>query len=171
MQLKQTRWFINNTTLLLRVLESEKSRIKPLGDLVFAGVRGNSWFLDSCLPSVSSQRRKEGVLRGLLFKGSPLPSPPFTPFPDSSVGKESTCNARDLDLIPGLGRSPGEGKGYPLQYSGLENSMDCISPRGCKSWTWLSNFHVLTHSLTPLLGCSLYNLFISQRLHFLILSY
>ena len=42
----------------------------------------------------------------------------------SSAGKESTCNAGDLGLIPGLGRSPGEGKGYPLQYSGLENPMD-----------------------------------------------
>ena len=46
--------------------------------------------------------------------------------PFGSAGKESTCNARDLGLIPGLGRSPGEGKGYPLQYSVLENSMDCI---------------------------------------------
>ena len=43
-------------------------------------------------------------------------------FPDSSVGKESTCNARDLGLIPGLGRSPEERKDYPLWYSGLENS-------------------------------------------------
>ena len=51
-------------------------------------------------------------------------------FPDSSVGKESTCNVGDPGLIPGLGRSPGEGKGYPLQYSGLENSMD--SPWGRK---------------------------------------
>ena len=40
--------------------------------------------------------------------------------PDSSVGKESSCNEGDLGLIPGLGRSSGEGKGYPLQYSGLE---------------------------------------------------
>ena len=47
-------------------------------------------------------------------------------FPDSSVGKESTCNAGDSSSIPGLGRLTGEGKGYPLQYSGLENSMDCI---------------------------------------------
>ena len=44
-------------------------------------------------------------------------------FPCGSAGKESACNAGDLDSIPGLGRSPGEGKGYPLQYSGLENSM------------------------------------------------
>ena len=47
-------------------------------------------------------------------------------FPCGSAGKESICNAGDLGLIPGLGRSPGEGKGYPLQYSGLENSMGCI---------------------------------------------
>ena len=47
-------------------------------------------------------------------------------FPCGSAGKESTCNVGDLGSIPGLGRSPGEGKGYPRQYSGLENSMECI---------------------------------------------
>ena len=52
-------------------------------------------------------------------------------FSGGSAGNESTCNVGDLDLIPGLGRSPGEGKG-PLQYSGLENSMDCVSPWGLK---------------------------------------
>ena len=51
--------------------------------------------------------------------------------PCGSAGKESTCNVRYLGSIPGLGRSPGEGKGYTLQYSGLENSMD-YSPWGCK---------------------------------------
>ena len=45
---------------------------------------------------------------------------------NGSAGKESACNAGDLGSIPGMGRSPGEGKGYPLQYSGLENSTDCI---------------------------------------------
>ena len=50
----------------------------------------------------------------------------FMGFPGSLAGKESACNAGDLGLIPGLGRCPGEGKGYPLLYSGLENSMDCI---------------------------------------------
>ena len=45
-------------------------------------------------------------------------------FPGGSDGKESACNARDPDLIPGSGRSPGEGNGYPVQYSCLENSMD-----------------------------------------------
>ena len=50
----------------------------------------------------------------------------FLGFPGGSAGKESACNAGDLGSIPGLGRSPGEGNSYPLQYSGLENSMDCI---------------------------------------------
>ena len=45
-------------------------------------------------------------------------------FPDSSAGKESACNVGNLGSIPGLGRSPGEGKGYSLQYSGLKNCMD-----------------------------------------------
>ena len=48
--------------------------------------------------------------------------------PCGSTGKESACNVGDLGSIPGLGRSPGEGRGYPLQYSGLENSMDLYSP-------------------------------------------
>ena len=48
-------------------------------------------------------------------------------FPGGSYGKESPCNVGDLSSIPGLGRSPGEGNGYPLQCSGLENSMDCIA--------------------------------------------
>ena len=55
-----------------------------------------------------------------------LPTPVFLGFPCGSAGKESSCNAGDLGSIPGLGRSPGEGKGYPLQYSGLKNSIDCI---------------------------------------------
>jgi len=56
-------------------------------------------------------------------------------FPGGSAGKEFTCNGGDLGLIPGLGRSPGEGKGYPFQYSGLENSMDCIFHEVTKSQT------------------------------------
>ena len=52
---------------------------------------------------------------------------------DSSVGKESTCNAGDPGWIPGSGRSTGEGKGYPLQYTGLENFMDCIVHEVAKS--------------------------------------
>ena len=62
-------------------------------------------------------------------------------FPYDSAGKESTCNAEALGLIPELGRFPGEGKDYPLQYSDLEKSMDCIVHGVPKSWTQLSDFH------------------------------
>ena len=62
-------------------------------------------------------------------------------FPGGSAGKESACNAGDLGSIPMLGRSPGEGSEYPLQYSCLENSMNCIVQAVTKSRTWLSDFH------------------------------
>ena len=62
-----------------------------------------------------------------------------------SASKESTCNAGDLGSIPGLGGSPGEGKSYPLQYFGLENSMDCIVHGVAKGLTRLSDFHFLLH--------------------------
>jgi len=75
-----------------------------------------------------------------------LPTPVFLGFPGGSAGKESTCDAGDLGLIPGLGRSPGEGKGYPLQYSGLENSMDCIVHGVTESWTRLSDLHFHFHT-------------------------
>ena len=61
-----------------------------------------------------------------------------------SAGKEPACNVGDLCSVPGLGRSPGEGKGYPLQYSGLENSMDCIVRGVTKSETQLSDFHIIS---------------------------
>ena len=66
-----------------------------------------------------------GDSRGKPF-GSPLA---HQGFPGGSAGKEFDCNATDLDPIRVLERSPGEGKGYPFQYSGLENSMDCIVHR------------------------------------------
>ena len=69
--------------------------------------------------------------RGVLYPG----------FPCGSAGKESICNVGDLGSIPGLGRFLGEGNGYPLQYSGPENSMDCTVHGVAKSWTWLSDFH------------------------------
>ena len=62
-------------------------------------------------------------------------------FPHGSAGKESTCNAGDLGSTPGLGRSPGEEKGSPLQYSGLENSMDCTVYGVAKSQTQTERLH------------------------------
>ena len=82
--------------------------------------------LDSRLCSIQPNISHDG----LCIKG----------FPSGSAGKESTCKAGDLCLIPGLGRSPEEGNGYPLQYSGLENSTDCIDHVVTKTWTQLSDF-------------------------------
>ena len=62
-------------------------------------------------------------------------------FPCGSADKESVRNEGDPGSIPGLGRSPGEGKGYPLQHSGLENSMDCIVHEVAKTQTRLSDLH------------------------------
>ena len=70
-----------------------------------------------------------------------LPTPVFLGFPGGSAGKESDCNTGDLGLIPELGRSPGEGNGHPLQYSGLETSMNFIVHGVAKSRTRLSHFH------------------------------
>ena len=85
--------------------------------LIHSSLRDSSFYLSSACPFSSSS-----FLQG---------------FPCGSAGKESACNAGDLGSIPGLGRSPGEGKGYPLQDSGLENSVHGVR----KNWTRLSNFH------------------------------
>ena len=77
----------------------------------------------------------------IRYRRDRLPTAVFLGFSCGSAGKESAHNAGNLGSIPGLGRSPGEGKGYPLQYSGLENSMDCIVHGVTKSQTGLSNFH------------------------------
>ena len=69
----------------------------------------------------------------IRWRRDSLPTPVFLDFPCGPAGKEFACNVGDPGSTPGLERSPGEGKGYPLQYSGLENSMDCIySPWGHK---------------------------------------
>ena len=73
-------------------------------------------FMDSIVHGVAKSERRDR-----------LSTPAFVDFPCGLAGKGSACNVGDLGSIPGLGRSPGEGKGYPLQYSVLKNSMDCIS--------------------------------------------
>ena len=65
-------------------------------------------------------------VRKICWRRERLRTPVFVGFPCDSAGKESSCNVGDLGLSPGLGRPPGEGKGYALQYPSLENSVDCI---------------------------------------------
>ena len=73
--------------------------------------------------------------------------------PNGSVGKESACNAGDLDLNPGMGRSPGEGNGKPLQYSCLENPMDTEA--------WWATIHGVVKSRTQLRDYT-YTIFIGE---------
>ena len=83
-------------------------------------------------PPATQETSVRFLSQEICWRRERLPTPVFFGFPGGSAGKESTCNAGDLSSIPRLGRSPGEGKGYPVQYSGLENSMDCIVHEGSK---------------------------------------
>ena len=101
--------------------------------------------------------------RKILWGRDRLPTPVFIGFPCGSAGKDSSCNAGNLGWIPELGRSPGEGNSYRLQYSGVENSMDCIVHRVAKSQTWLRDFHkhkqtsnlTISPSVVPFSSCFL----------------
>ena len=88
------------------------------------------------------------ICTSAIWAQYPVFSHPELPqgFPDNSVGKESTYNVGDLGSIPGLGRSPEEEKGYPLQGSGLENSTDCIvhGARKESDTTKQLSFHILS---------------------------
>ena len=96
------------------------------------------------------ETRFDSWVRKIPWRTDRLPTPVFLGFPCGSAGKESAYNVGDLGLIPGLGRSPGEGKGYPLQYSGLENSMQSMGSQR------LSNFQEDHQKkiIIPLLLCS-----------------
>ena len=89
-------------------------------------------WLDQRINAHSSLRPEYAFSKGLALQFG---------LPGGSAGKESACNVGDLCSIPGLGRSPGERKGYPLQYSGLENFMDHIVHEVTKRWTRLSDCH------------------------------
>ena len=93
------------------------------------------------LPCFFQRPQLNSRVEKICWRRDRLPTPVFLGFPCGSAGIESAHNPGDLGSIPGLGRSPGEGKGYPLQYSGLENSIDCIVHGVAKSRTWLSDFH------------------------------
>ena len=94
-------------------------------------------------PPATQETQLDSWVGKIHWRRDRLPTPVFLGFHCGSTGKESACSVGDLSLISGLGRAPGEGKGYPLQYSVLESSMDCIIHEVAKSWTQLSDFHFL----------------------------
>ena len=83
-------------------------------------------------------------------------------FPCGLAGKESTCNEGDLSSFPGLGRFPNEGNVYPFQYSGLENSMDCIVHGFSKSQTQLNDFHFTSHFILSKMHYFKFNILIEN---------
>ena len=93
-------------------------------------------FLPTELSGKSACRRPrfDSWVGNMPWRWDRLPTPVFLGYSCGSASKESACSAGDLASVPGLGRSP-EGKGYPLPYSGLENSTDCIVHGVAKSWT------------------------------------
>ena len=109
------------------------------------------WWLSSKESACQCWRHKrcevDPWIRKICWRRDRLLTPVFLGFPGGSAGKESVCNVGDLGSISGLGRSPGEGKGYPLQYSGLETSINCIVHGVPKNWTRLSNFHFHFHGV------------------------
>ena len=116
-------------------------------------------FLPSRLCSVTSSillQQKCWYLLLVSNTSTPLEFCVFQRTLTETWSKASVCNMGDGDSIPRLGRSPGEGKGYPLQYSGLENSKDHIVHGFAKSRTWLSDFHFTSlHKLKAMvLPCS-----------------
>ena len=136
-----SRFGIEDRVIIVRVGAWVWNLLPPLWTLPF-----NSPLPDSSVRKESTCNAGErswfiSWVRKIHWRRDWLPTPVFLGFLFGSAGKESTCNAGDLGSILGLGRSPGEGKGYPLQYSGLENSMNCIVHRVAKSWRQLSNFH------------------------------
>ena len=99
------------------------------------------------LNKLHKRRRFHPWVGKIPWRRARQPTPVFLGFPCGSAGKEYACNAGDLGLIPGLGRSPGEGKGYTLQYSGLENSMDYTV---ANSQTWMRDFDCVHYVLAKL---------------------
>ena len=113
----------------------------PSNNIALGGNLGLPWLL--------SWQRIHLQYRRLQFDSwrDRLPTPVFLGFPCGSAGQESAHSVGDLGSIPGLGRSPGEGKGSPLQCSGLENSMDCIAHGVTKNQTRLSDFHLTSREV------------------------
>ena len=134
------------------------SRQEYWSELPFPSPGGSSWPKDQTQISgicLHCRRSRFNSWAGMIhWRRDRLPTPVFLGFPCVSADKESACNAGDLGLILGLGRSPGEGNSYALQYSGLENSMDYIVHGVTKSWTLMSDFHFhflhhLSHQGSP----------------------
>ena len=166
-------WFVS-TVFILQIMLIWIFMCKILFEhmFIFCGVYSKGFPDNSTGKKICLQCRRpwfNSWFGKIHWRRDRLPTLVFLDFPGGSDGKESACNVGDLDLIPGLGRLPGEGKGYPLQYSGLEKSMG--SQRVRHDWTTCSlslgkyrtKFHIVPLYITIkfLVGVSISN---SQKL-------
>ena len=119
------------------MLPSEAKKKKEFTYLVVESWISHLTFLSISL-SIKCKQKNSSSFRQSLLQANYLT---FYPYPCGSAGKESACKVGDLGSISGLGRSPGEGNYYPLQYPGLENSVDCSVHGVTKSQTQLRDFH------------------------------
>ena len=122
-------------------MEADSLPSEPSGASLVAQTVKNSSTMPSRICLQCRRPQFDTWVSKVPWRRKKLLTPVFLGFPCCSAGKESTCNAGDLGWIPRLGRSAGEGKGYPLQYSGMENSTDYTVHGVSKSQTQLSNFH------------------------------
>ena len=134
--------------------QTRKPRCSAWGQrgLCDAGLCGLQWVRACVWTAIRScecrRPQFDSWVREIPWRRDRLPTPVFLGFPCSSAGKESAGNAGDQGLIPGLGRSPREGKSYPCQYSSLEKSRDYTVHGVAKSQTRLSDFHFTFHPTT-----------------------
>ena len=118
------------------------------------------WFglasLIAQLVKIHLQRRRprfDSCVGKICWRRNRLPTPVILGFPGGLAGKESSCNVGDLGLIPGLGRAPGEGKGCPLRYSDLENSMDFHFHFHFLVFLWQPSVKVTRNHWRPTYSC------------------
>ena len=142
--------------------KSELRRWKDAQNQLIVHFTGREGFPDSSVGKEfacnAGDPQFDSWVRKIPWRRDRLPNPAFLGFPCGSAGKEYACNVGDLGLIPGLGRSPGEGKDYGLQYPGLENSMD-YSPWYCRVGHDWATFTSLQRERTPFCSpLSLWNL-------------
>ena len=114
--------------------------------IAYSKSRELPWWLVKNPPAMQEILVQSWV-RKICWRRDRLPIPVFLGFPCDSAGKESTCNVGDLGSVSGLGRSPGEGKGYPLQYSGLENLGLSGSQTVGHKWATFSFTFILNHNI------------------------
>ena len=113
------------------------ANIFPLSSVLWRKIHSSTIHIRLTSSRFNSWNRK------IHWRRDGLPTPVFLGFPCGSAGKEFTCGVGDLGSVLELGRPPGEGNSYPLQHSGLENSMDCTVHGVTKSQTQLSDFHFI----------------------------